>query len=185
MRYFDDMLRILRLDDGLWSELARDRRVLRYAVINVLVLGLVYGASALGASQSLLAARGLAPGTTTLNPVLVVMVGGSVAFLMHGGLALFTWVFCRGIGGAPVFLPLYLSMGAAAVALWPAAPAVALLQSGNRQAPLIVYLVIALVYGLAVQYPAVRRASGLSHLRMAAAGIFTLFYIGCFLYLWL
>lgn len=185
MRYFDDMLRALRLDDALWAELTRDRRVLRYAVANVLVLGLVYGASALWFSQRMLAARGLAPEATTLNPVLVVLVGASVAFLMHGGLALFTWVFCRGIGGATAFLPLYLGMGAAAVALWPAAPAVALLQSGGRGAPLFVYLAAAVGYGLAAQYPAVRRASGLSHLRMAAAGAFTLFYIGCFLYLWL
>ena len=112
-------------------------------------------------------------------------MGASVAFLMHGGLALFTWVFCRGIGGAVVFLHLYLSMGAAVLALWPAAPAVALLQSGGRGVPLVLYLAASVGYGLAAQYPAVRRASGLSHPRMVAAGIFTLFYIGCFLYLWL
>ena len=185
MRYFDDMLRILRLDDGLWAELSRDPRVMRYAVANVLVLGLIYGVSALYFSQRLLVAKGFSPEATNLNAAMVVLVGASVAFLMHGALALFTWVFCRGIGGAAAFLPLYLSMGAAVLALWPAAPAVALLQSGGRGVPLVLYLAASVGYGLAAQYPAVRRASGLSHPRMVAAGIFTLFYIGCFLYLWL
>ena len=185
MAYFHDMMRVLRLDAGLWAGLARHPRILRYAVANVLILGLVYAGSALVFIQRLLASRGLPAAEAHVNPLMVMMVGASVAFLMHGGAALFTWVFCRGIGGATPFLPLYLSMGAAAVALWPAAPAVALLQTGARSAPLAVYLAAAIGYGLAAQYPAVRQAAGLSHTRMAAAGAFTLFYIGCFLYLWL
>ena len=185
MAYFQDMIRVLQLDTSLWVALARHPRILRYAVANVLILGLVYAGSAVYFSQRLLASRGLPVGAAQFNPLMVLMVGASVAFLMHGGAALFTWVFCRGIGGATLFLPLYLSMGTAAVALWPAAPAVALLQTGVRSAALAVYLAAAIGYGLAAQYPAVRQAAGLSHTRMAAAGAFTLFYVGCFLYLWL
>ena len=71
MRYFDDMLRILRLDDGLWAELSRDPRVMRYAVANVLVLGLIYGVSALYFSQRLLVAKGFSPEATNLNAAIL------------------------------------------------------------------------------------------------------------------
>lgn len=185
IEYIRDMLAVLRLDAAVWPEMAARGRTLRYTVANVLVLGLIYGASAVYFSQWLLATRGVTPEAARFNPLMVLLVGASVAFLMHGGGALFVWVFSRGIGGGTALMPLYLNVGAAAVALWPAAPAVALLQTGVRAPGLVPYLLIALGYGLVALYPAVRHASGLSHLRMTVAGVVTLFYVGCLLYLWL
>jgi len=178
MSYVKDMIAVLRLNAGVWTDLSRSGRVLPYTVANVLILGLIYGLSVL-----VLGRRLLEPGAS-FNPFMVMMVGVSVAFLVHAGAALYIWMFCRGIGGTTAFLPVYLSVGAGSAGLWFAAPAVALVQSGVRGGPLWVYLAASLLYALAVLYPGVRHASGLSAVKMAAAAVLTVVFVGCFLYLW-
>lgn len=178
MNYLNDMLAALRLEPGVWPRIGPSRKALHYTVANVLGLGLIYGFSVLTFGR-----RMLDPGAT-YNPVLIMMVGVSVAFLVHGGAALYIWMFCRGIGGATAFFPFYLHVGVAAIGFWFAAPAVALAQTGARGVPLQVYLVVSLCYALAVLYPAVRQAASLSNRRMAVAAVLTLVFVGCLLYLW-
>jgi len=126
MNYYDDMIAVLRLEPGVWPRIGQSRRALHYTVANVLVLGLIYGFSVL-----IFGRRLLDPGAT-FNPLLIMMVGVSVAFLVHGGAALYIWMFCRGIGGTTAFFPFYLHVGVAAIGFWFAAPALALAQTGAR-----------------------------------------------------
>jgi hypothetical protein len=176
--YFNDMTAVLRLDAEVWPRLGQSRRALHYTVANVLSLGLIYGLSVLVFGRRL-----LDPGAT-FNPLLIMMVGISVAFLVHGGAALYIWMFCRGIGGTAAFFPFYLHVGVAAIGFWFAAPAVALAQTGARGPALWLYLAASFFYALAVLYPAVRQAAALSNRRMAIAAVLTLIFVGCLLYLW-
>ncbi len=178
MTYFNDMIAVLRLDAGIWSRIARSSKALHYTVANVLILGIVYGLSVLVFGRRL-----LEPGAS-FNPVLIMMVGVSVAFLIHGGATLYIWMFCRGIGGTTTFLPFYLNAGVAAIGFWLAAPALALAQTGARGGALSLYLFASVLYALAVLYPAVRQASALSNTRMAIAAVLTVVFVCCFMYMW-
>jgi hypothetical protein len=175
--YFNDMAAVSRLDAEVWVRIGQSRRALHYTVANVLSLGLIYGLSVLVFGRRL-----LDPGAT-FNPLLIMMVGISVAFLAHGGAALYIWMFCRGIGGTAAFFPFYLHVGVAAIGFWFAAPAVALAQTGARGPALGLYLAAGFFYALAVLYSAVRSAA-LSNRRMAIAAVLTLIFVGCLLYLW-
>jgi len=181
MSYLDDMKRLLRLDGGAYADIMNRQRSLRYTVINVMVLGLIYGAASLYFSSEVLARSGVSD--SPYNAMLVVMVGVSVAFLVHGAAALFIWVFCRALGGCPQFLPPYLNLGAAAIAAWPLAPFAARLQVAPNVLSGAAALVAA-VYALSVGYTAVQAAAGLSRGKMLVCAIATLIYAGCFLYLW-
>ena len=182
MPYLDDMKRLLRLDETVYAELATRQRALRYTVVNVALLGLIYGFATLMFSRQMLARSG-AP-EVHYNALLIVMVGISVAFLMHGATALFIWVFCRALGGCPQFMPPYLNLGAAAIAVWPLAPLVALRQVMPPTVIVWAATLAAAGYALAAGYTAVRAVAGLSRGKMALCAVATLFYAGCFLYLW-
>ena len=183
MHYFAHMVRILRLDASVYREIYESELSLRYCVINVLVLGLVYAGTVIHLGQQVLVRSG-AGGEPAFSPVMVVMVGVSVAFLMHGGAALFVWVFCRGMGGCAHFTPPYLNLGFAAIALWPVAPGLALYQAGAC-APVCAVVTLGLVaYAALVIFVAVREVSGLSPVKMGIAAVATLIYVACFLYLW-
>ena len=97
MAYLQHMLRILKLDGSIYRTLAATQLPLNYCLINVTVLGLVYGVSSVQLAGALLIRQPDA--AVTFNPLMILMVGVAIAFFMHGGLALFIWVFCRGIGG--------------------------------------------------------------------------------------
>lgn len=182
MAYLDDMKRLLGLDGTVFAEFGAGNRALRYTVLNVSLLGLIYGTATLYFSRQVLAQSGVANGH--YNALVVVMVGLSVAFLMHGAAALFVWVFCRALGGCPDFLPPYLNLGAAAIALWPLAPLVARLQAFPPNPVIWAATLAAAAYALAAGYTAVQAAAGLSRGKMVLCGLATLGYIACFLYLW-
>ena len=182
MNYFRHMRRILSLDASVYTEIPST--ALRYCVINVTVVGLIYGISAVRFSERILAQTG-SPAIGNFNPLVVVMAGASIAFLLHGGAALFFWVFCRGIGGRPTFLPLYLNMGIVAISYWPLAPVAAAYQSGGVGPAGHLYTIIAAAYALAVTFIAVKLSSGLSHVKALLAIAGCIIYIGCFLYLWI
>ncbi|KJS29282.1 MAG: hypothetical protein VR64_20810 [Desulfatitalea sp. BRH_c12] len=184
MTYISDLKRIMQLDDQVYEDLAQRNRLLHYSTLHVILLGLLYGVTAVLLSRRLLSFQG-ADSAGDFNALFLIMMGVAVAFLVHGGAALFTWVFCRGIGGSPLFMPLYLSSGVAAAAAWPLAPLVVLMQSGAHN-----YLIYAIglalsVFLFAVEFVAVRKATGLNKLRMTIAAVATFIYMGCFLYLWL
>lgn len=178
------MLQLLSLDSAVVRDLFKKGLALPYCSVNVMVFGLIYGLSALYFSQSVLGQSGSLGAGGTFNPLMILMVGASVAFLMHAGAALFLWVFCRGIGGSPFFGPVYLGMGAAAIAFWPVAPGLAALQAGCLGTVLALFTLAAALYTAAVVYVTIREVSGLSHLKMSIALLVTLIYIGCFMYLW-
>lgn len=182
MAYVNDLNRVMRLDGRIYAEMMERGRSLRYSVINVAVLGLIYGFASLHFSSEVLARSGVADGH--INGVLVVMVGVSVAFLLQGATALFIWVFCRALGGCPHFMPPYLNLGIAAAALWPLAPLVAMIQVGASDTVIQVIALAMVAYGLAVGYVAVQAAASLSRPKMILCAVATVFYIGCFLYLW-
>lgn len=183
MNYFQHMMRIMRLDGTVFNLLAPTRLPLRYTLLNVSVLGLIYGMASIQFARSMLARQ---PDTAvSFNPLMILMVSVSIAFFMHGGLSLFVWVFCRGIGGSPQFMPAYLNIGTAAIAFWPLAPVVSALQSGASGPGLSACLFIAAGYAASVIFVAVKAASGLTPVKMVLAAVATVVYVGCFLYLWL
>ena len=183
LNYLQHMLRILKLDGAVYREIAATQLPMRYCMINVAVLGLVYGLSSIEFAREFLARQPDA--AVAFNPLMILMVGTSIAFFMHGGLSLFVWVFCRGIGGNPQFMPSYLFIGTAAIALWPLAPAVSALQTAAGGSLLTVYALVAALYGSAVIFVAVKDAARLSPIKMTLAAVATVVYVGCFLYLWL
>lgn len=183
MDYLRHMTRILKLDATVYDALAGGGLPMRYCMINVTVLGVIYGLASTQFAKQLLAAKPDA--AAAFNPLMILMVGISIAFFMHGGLSLFVWVFCRGIGGNPQFMPTYLYIGMAAIALWPLAPAVSAFQAGLSGGALSIYAAAAALYGAAVIFVAVKAASQLSPVKMTLAAVATVVYIGCFLYLWL
>ncbi|MFP4347147.1 MAG: hypothetical protein ACOCWY_05435 [Thermodesulfobacteriota bacterium] len=177
------MKRILRLEGSGFDEMMNSGLALRYCMVNVAILGLVYGGSAIHLSKRLLTQGTI--NTLSFNPIFILTAGVGLAFLMHGGIALFIWVFCRGAGGCRQFMPPYLNIGAASIALWPLAPALAAYQIVRPGVFLIAYMILFAIYGGMVEYVGVHRASGLSTLKMAIVAVVTVIYIGCFLYLWI
>ncbi|MEH0018791.1 MAG: hypothetical protein V6Z89_04010 [Desulfobacter sp.] len=153
-----------------------------YCIVNVLVLGLIYGCAAALFSRMVLAGRGL--DVTAINAAKVMVAGIPVAFFMHAGAALFIWVFLKAMGGKADFMTSYFHIGAAAISLWPVAPFVAILQVGTPSAFLIFLTGLFGAYAFAVNIRVIKSAFALSAVRMALATAVTIMYIGCFLYLW-
>ena len=153
-----------------------------YCIINVLVLGLIYGGAASLFSRMVLVQRGFDP--ETFNAAKIILAGIPVAFFMHAGASLFIWVFLKAMGGRANFMVAYFHIGAGAIALWPVAPFAAVLQIGVSN-PLLIGLTLALsLYAFAANFRVIQKAFSLSGPRMALATGVTLMYIGCFLYLW-
>lgn len=183
--YMQHVLRILSLDETVYRQIVtRDKLSLWYTAFNVAAFGLIYGLSALYFSRFLLTESGEAVTLTLQLKVTVILMGISVAFLIHGGAALFAWVFCRGFGGSPYFLPIYLVTGVAWISLWPLAPLLAMLQTGAGGGSLIIWLAAGVLYGLMVFFHALKSASGLSTPRMIVVMFVVIIYICSFMYLW-
>lgn len=185
MKYLHSMLRVLRLEEAVYREvIGDDKRSLFYTLINVALFGVMYGFSAGHFVQYLSDGAG--------NPVVLpeamrftlVLMGMSVAFLIHGGMALFAWGFCRGFGGSTLFLPIYLALGMAWIAFWPLGPILAALQVKLTGGVFYPVLAIAGIFALVVVFRALKSASGLSAPRMILATLVIIVYISCFLYLW-
>ncbi|MDJ0784794.1 MAG: hypothetical protein QNJ22_22710 [Desulfosarcinaceae bacterium] len=182
MNYFHAMWQVLTWRQDGYRRIAAANRSLRYCVVNVSLLGIAYGIGALFFSD-IVVSQGAGP--IQFNPLMILMAGMSVAFLMHGGAALFCWVFSRGIGGNPQFMPVYLNLGIAALALLPLAPALAAFQAGLQGSLLLLFTVAVGGYAIGPLYLAMRAAAGLAHWKMVLAALAAVVYIGCFLYLWL
>lgn len=110
--YMQHILRILTLDETVYRQIVtRDKVSLWYTALNVAVFGLIYGLSALYFSRFLPLENGQELALGLQLKITVLLMGVSVAFLIHGGAALFAWVFCRGFGGSPYFYPSTWSWG--------------------------------------------------------------------------
>ena len=181
MTYFKTMIRLLEFDSNRVTCL-NIKQLQYYCIVNVLTLGLAYGAAASFFSRTVLVEKGL--DAAAYNAVKIIVAGIPAAFLMHAGAALFVWVFLSAIGGKSNFIRTYFYMGVAAVSLWPAAPFVAALQTGSR-GPIITGLAVCFsVFGFTVTVRMIKHAFQLSRARMFIAMSVTVLYITCFLYLW-
>jgi len=182
MNYLTAMGRVLTLTPFRMNAENRLKQIQLYSIINVLILGLIYGSSAALFSRYLLMERGLP--AEGVNPFKILIAGMPVAFFIHAGAALFIWVFLKALGGKADFRTSYFHIGAAAISLWPLAPFVAVLQMGHRSGLLLLFTGIFCVYAFAVNFLVIKQVFGLSPIRMTLATTITLIYISCFLYLW-
>lgn len=184
MNYFTRMKRLLLLDETVYRELVERKLMQQYCIINVSIAGIIYGLS------SVYFSRVIMNSVQTFNPfrfdaLLVVLVGISMAFLMHAGAALFLWVSCRGISGTARFLPIYMTLGVSCIGFWPLAPALSALIAGVSGPLIYAFTITITTYLLILGYTAVRWAAELSKWKMIVAGLATIIYVGCFLYLWM
>lgn len=184
MGYIQHMIRILRFEEAVYREvIIQNKLPLAYTAINVGMFGLIYGFSAIHFSRYLLEPGVSEPLSFHIRLTLVLM-GISVSFLIHGGMALFAWVFCRGFGGSTLFLPIYLALGMAWISFWPLAPALASLQVKMTGGLFYTILGAAAALAVTVVFHALKSASGLSLVRMLVVEVVIFVYIGCFMYLW-
>ena len=182
MNYLAAMGRILSLTPFSSTEPAQLKHLQLYSIINVLILGLIYGLSAAFFSRILMIDAG---GITDSGMAKIIIAGIPAAFFMHAGTALFLWVFLKAIGGKSEFITAYFHIGAAAISLWPLAPFVAILQISPPTGLLLLFTGVFCCYAFTVNILVVKQAFRLSALRMAIATSITVIYISCFLYLWL
>lgn len=180
MTYFTAIKAIVQLEEAVYPELAISGKIARYAVINVMALGAIHALFSLYFSNML-----LSPGVAFAGKVLFIAAGIGVAFLVHAGAALFLWVFTRGAGGRVEFLPMYMNIGLALVALWPVAPFLSAVQSGIGGTGVYILLGASSFFGLMVLFTAAKSASQLSARRLAAAMAVCIVVIASMLYMWL
>ena len=182
MNYLNTMGNVLSFTPFQLTNEHQLKRLQYYCIINVLILGVVYGCSAAFFSGMVLAERGVAD--TGVNFIKIILAGIPTAFFMHAGASLFIWVFLKAMGGKSDFMTSYFHIGVASISLWPLAPFVAILQLGNHSGLLVLFSGIFCAYAFAVNINIIKQAFRLSALRMALATSVTLVYITCFLYLW-
>ncbi|MCG8532730.1 MAG: hypothetical protein MI749_19020 [Desulfovibrionales bacterium] len=182
MHYLKTMGNLLSFNAAILPRNTSLKKLQYYCIFNVLILGLIYGVSAALLADTLLQGQGLVK--TNFNGIKVVVAGIPVAFLMHGGMALFAWVFMKAMGGTANFVTAYFYMGTALISLWPLAPFAAALQMGMITPLTKGFGLLFALYGFAVTVGAAQSAFQLSKVKMALATLVTVSYIGCFLYLW-
>ncbi len=180
--YLTSMGNILAFNNIGFEKKIDIKRLQYYAILNVLVLGIIYGCSAAMFSKIILLKNGF--DTTAYNPLKIIVAGIPVAFFMHGGAALFIWVFLKAMGGKANFLTSYFYIGMAAISLWIVAPFAAALQTGAVSPVITILTGIFSIYALAVNIKVIKAAFQLSTFKMGIATSVTLMYISCFLYLW-
>ncbi len=183
MHYFTSMGHLLAFNPIVLGREPNLKRLQYYCIINVLILGLIYGGAAALMGNTVLQNQGLS--TSGFNAVRIWMAGIPVAFLMHAGGSLFIWVFMRAIGGKANFITAYFYIGAATISLWCLAPFAAALQMGTITPVTKGFGLLFSLYGMGIIFKAAQTAFQLSTLKMTIAALVTLSYIGCFLYLWL
>lgn len=184
MNYFKHMLRVCRYDESVYKEvITNDKLSLWYTSINLSVLGIFYSVFSIYFSSYILENTHKSD-LTLSSKLMVLMMGISLTFLLHGSLSLFVWAFTRGFGGSTLFMPIYLAAGMASVVLWPLAPALSAFKTGLAGSLTYIYMLFYTLYALGVFFHAVKSASGLPFTRMLIVTAVIIIYIGCFMYLW-
>lgn len=184
VRYPAAMHDVLRGQEVVYEDLFREQKSVSYCFLNVFLFGLLHAVFVLFLAGYVWGGSESQAGLPVQAQVAVLASGIMVAFFMHAGAALFFWVFARGLGGRPAFLPLYLNLGVGFIALWPLAPVLAAFQAGIGGWILLVALGMLALYATAVVFAGLKSASGLSAMRMSLAMVLTVAYVACFLYLW-
>ncbi len=153
-----------------------------FCIINLIVLGLIYGYSASVFSKIVIIEKGY--DLSDFNAIKIILAGIPVAFLLHAGASLFIWVFLRAIGGKANFINAYFNIGVASISLWGLAPFVAALQVGNQMPALIGFTALFALYAFIINVLVIKKSFQLSQIKMAIATSVTIVYISSFLYLW-
>lgn len=182
MNYLSTMGSLLSLSPFQLTTERQLKQLQYYCIVNVLILGVIYGCSAAIFSRLLLMEKGVTG--ASVNLVKIILAGIPAAFFMHAGAALFIWVFLKAMGGKSDFMTSYFHIGAASISLWPLAPFLAILQMGHHSGLLALFTGLFCAYAFAVNVTVIRQAFRLSIFRMILATSVTLIYISCFLYLW-
>ena len=181
MNYLKAMKNVLGLNPAFLQKNSSLKALQTYSIVNVLVLGLIYGSSAAFFSRFIMADLGL---SSSANITKIIIAGIPVAFLVHAGASLFIWVFLKGAGGKADFLSAYFYIGTASVSFWLLAPILALFQAGQPSLPVMILASVLVLYAFFVNVKIIQMVFRLSSIRMAFATSITLIYISCFMYLW-
>ena len=185
MSYPAAMQDVLRCQEPVYETLFQEQKSARYCFANVLLFGLLHAVFVLMFARHVWGVSGVSVSPTLQTQIAIICSGVMIAFFMHAGAALFFWVFTRGLGGRPTFLPLYLNLGVGFIALWPLAPVLSAYQAGIGGPILMVVLAVLSLYAAVVVFFGLKIASGLSASRMVAVMVLTAVFVACFLYLWI
>ncbi len=181
--YFNAAMRVLKLDETIYPELIEKKRTIRYCIINVAIIGIIYGLCSIYFNREFFDV--FAQGATLLISLgIILFTGIIVAFVLHAGAGLMIWAFLRGVGGKADFLIVYLNVGVSLVPLWLAMPGISALQAGIMNPTVLFYTSITGVYSLLSIFTAAKSTTGLSFFKVSLAMTITLIFIACFLYLW-
>jgi len=185
MGYFNAMWRVLRIEEKIYQEISSRGLTVRYSMINVFILGLLYGFF----SVSFLSAEVFRdfpdPSSILTAKIIVVGTGVLVAFLLHLGAAFLFWTFCRAMKGETRFIPTYFNLGVAVAPLWFAVPGLAALRAGWSNPLIVVYTAVAGLYAFSSFFIASKGTFGYSYKKMFIAMAMMLIFTVSFLALWL
>lgn len=185
MDYFNTLWRILRIEEKVYQYIGSKGLSVRYSMINVFVLGLLYGLF----SVSFLSAEVFRdfpdPSSIITAKIIVAGTGVLVAYLLHLGVAFLFWTFCRAMKGETRFIPTYFNLGVAVAPLWFAVPGLAALRAGWSNPLIIVYAAAAGIYGFASFFIASKSTFGYTYKKMFIAMAMMLIFTVSFLALWL
>ena len=185
MNYFSYMWHVLRIDERIYKDIHTRGLAVRYAMLNVFILGVLYGFFSL-----YFADRGLFrdfhnPSSVLMAEAIIVGTGILVAFFVHLGAAFLFWTFCRAMRGEIRFIPTYFILGVAIAPLWLAVPGITALQAGWRTVPVSLYVGLTGLYAFASLFVAAKSVFGYPYKTMFIATAMMLIFTVSFLLLWL
>jgi hypothetical protein len=185
MGYFDAMWHVLRIEEKIYQDMSAKGLTVRYATINVFILGVLYGLFSLYFLDGEVFRNFPDPSSVLIAKVIVVGTGILVAFLLHLGVAFLFWTFCRAMGGEIRFIPTYFILGVAVVPLWFAVPGLTALHAGWRGFMVYMYIAVTGLYAFSSFYMAAKSTFGYSYKKMFIAMAMMLVFTVSFLALWL
>lgn len=184
--YFGAMLRVLMLDERVYSEIDLNGNTVRYGMINIFLLGIFYGFFSMAFMNVKFSPDEFPnPESVLTVRIIVIIVGILIAFLLHLGGVMLLWTFGRGVGGTARFLPTYYNLGIAVVPLWLAVPGLAAVNAGWGGELVYLFAACTSVYAMASFFIATKNIFNLSFAKTALAMVMMLIFVSGFLYLWL
>jgi hypothetical protein len=185
MGYFDAMLHVLKIEEKIYQDISSLGLTVRYSMINVFILGVLYGLFSLSFLNPELFRDFPDPVSVLIAKVIVVAAGIVVAFLLHLGVAFLFWTFCRAMGGEIRFIPTYFMLGVAVAPLWLAVPGLTALHAGWHHPAIYVYSAVTGIYAFSAFFMAAKSTFGYSYRKMFIAMAMMLVFTVSFLALWL
>jgi hypothetical protein len=185
MGYLNAMWRVLRIEEKIYQDISSKGLSVRYSLINVFILGVLYGIFSLSFLSAEVFRDFPDPSSVLTAKIIVVATGVLVAFLLHLGAAFLFWTFCRAMKGEIRFIPTYFNLGVAVAPLWFAVPGLAALRAGWHHPLIAVYTAVAGVYAFSSFFIAAKSTFGYSYKKMFIAMAMMLVFTVSFLALWL